>query len=69
MQRVGLLQIQIKEQNEEHIYDNQHLMEIIGKSEEICKHLFDKDRSTRCTSECPESAESFAENNNFSVFN
>lgn len=56
MERVGFLEKKIKEQNDEHNEDNQRLMQIIGRSKEIFKHLFDNDESSaRYNSECPDS--------------
>lgn len=41
MERIGFLEKKIKDQNEDREFDNQHFMEIIGKSKEIFKNLFD----------------------------
>lgn len=68
MERVDFLEKKIKEQSEERGEDNQRFMEIIGKSKEIFKNLFDgKDKdghSSIAASECRlnTTLESFAEN-------
>lgn len=41
LERVEFLEKKIKEQNEERDEDNQRFMQIIGKSKELFKNLFD----------------------------
>lgn len=68
MERVDFLEKKIKDQSEERGEDNQRFMEIIGKSKEIFKNLFDgKDKDSQSSiaaSECHlnTTLESFAEN-------
>lgn len=45
MERIGFLENKIKEQNEEHRDDNQRLMEIVSKSKDIFKNIFDSKES------------------------
>lgn len=51
MERIEFLEKKIKDQNEERDQDNQRFMEIIGKSKEIFKGLFDKDGNSAKASE------------------
>lgn len=41
VERIGFLEQKLKEQSEEHHEDNQRLMEIISKSKDIFKNIFD----------------------------
>jgi hypothetical protein len=55
MERISFLEQKIKDQNDERHEDNQKFVEIIGKSKEIFKSLFDsKDGSGDKPSECPD---------------
>lgn len=64
MERIEFLEKKIKDQNDERNEDNRRFMEIIGKSKEMFKVLYDKDGGSTKASECQESfVESFfAEN-------
>lgn len=70
MERVEYLEKKVKDQNEERQEDSQRFMELIGKSKEIFKNLFDGkgDGASTKASECLDSTlGSFADNSrNFS---
>lgn len=65
LERIEFLEKKIKDQNEERDEDTQRFMQIIGKSKEIFKDLFDnkdKDDVSMKNSEFPDTTvESFAE--------
>lgn len=67
MERIGFLEKKIKEQNEEHSEDNQRLVEIIGKSKELFKNLYDNEGAKTLeslNSTLNSTIQSFAENEN-----
>lgn len=45
MERIEFLEMKIKEQSEEHQDDNKRLMEIISRSKDIFKNIFDAKES------------------------
>lgn len=55
MERIEFLEKKIKQQGDERNEDNQRFMEIIGKSKEMFKVLYDKDGVSNKASECLES--------------
>lgn len=53
MERIGFLERKIKDQNEERHEDNQKFVDIISKSKEIFKSLYESGGGDK-NSECPD---------------